>query len=570
MTHDIDVAIIGGGPAGSTAGSLLKKYAPDLRVAIYEREAFPREHVGESQLPPIGRVLDEMGAWDAVESAGFPIKVGATYRWGTTDDLWDFDFIRGQDLNDRPRPSPYEGVRCETAFQVDRARYDEILLDHAAKMGCEVHQATVVDEVVREGDRVAALRLGNGDEVRARTVVDASGGVGLLRRAMDVGTTVPTSLRNLAIWRYWENAEWAEKIGVGGTRVQVMSLGYGWIWFIPLGPTRTSVGLVVPAEYYKRSGERREALYERAMGEDPLIASLLRNATPAGEVLATKDWSFLADRVSGENWFLVGESAGFADPILAAGMTLAHQGAREVAYTIVAMEKGDEDPAWLREVYDETQRKRLGQHIRFADYWYSANAQFTDLKEFTREIARDAGLDLDADAAFQWLGTGGFTSEQLGATNLGSFDVRAIKLLTEKLGDRIASWTITRYNRFFLDLEGAEKISVPHYYEGRIERVRCWARGERRLPIFAIYQGVIRALKMGAEIERLLPNLETVRFSSFPHIHPEHFQMFALQALEVMVTDGWVRCELDPSKVCLQFRDDPLPLHVPQETAAAR
>ncbi len=562
MIRDIDVAIIGGGPAGSTVGTLLKKYGRKLNVAIFERERFPRDHVGESQLPAIGKVLDEMGVWNAVEAAGFPIKIGATYRWGTTDDLWDFDFAKGVELTDRGRPSKFEGVRRETAFQVERGLYDKILLDHAAKMGCQVFQETAVREVLREGDRVTSLKLSTGEEISPRYVIDASGSGGIVRRAMGVGTTVPTSLMNIAIWRYWQNAEWAEKIGVGGTRVQVMSIGYGWLWFIPLGPTRTSVGFVVPAQYYKESGERPEALYERAIAEDPLIARLLQNATAEEGTHATKDWSFLSDRTAGENWFLAGESAGFADPILAAGMTLAHQGARELAYTIVALEQGREDAQWLKDSYCDAQRKRLGQHIRFADYWYSANAQFTDLKEFTREIARDAGLELDADSAWQWLGTGGFTNEQLGATNLGSFDVRAIKLLTERLGDRIATWTITKTNRFTLDLEGAETIYLPFYHDGQIDRVKCYQRGDRRLPVLGVYQAVIRALKWGGEVAKFLVNIEAIRFSSFPHIHPEHFQLYAFQTLEVMVTDGWVKAELDPDQVCLTFTDEPLPSHV--------
>ena len=278
MTKDIDVAIIGGGPAGSTAGTLLKKYAPDLSVSIFERERFPREHVGESQLPPIGHVLHEMGVWNAVEAAGFPVKIGATYRWGTTDDLWDFDFVKGLKPADYARPARFEGVRRETAFQVDRAPYDKILLDHARRAGCEVHEETAVREAVREGDRVASLRLEGGEEIRARYVVDASGGAGILRRAMGVGTTTPSSLRNIAVWQYWENPEWADGIGIDGTRVFVMSLGYGWIWFIPIGPTRTSVGLIVPADYYKASGERPEALYQRAISEEPKVRGHLERA----------------------------------------------------------------------------------------------------------------------------------------------------------------------------------------------------------------------------------------------------------------------------------------------------
>ena len=110
-----DVAIIGGGPGGSTAAALLRKYA-DCRVVVLERERFPREHVGESQLPPIGRILHEMGCWEAVERADFPIKVGATLRWGKTPELWDLDFLPDVEFEGGPRPAPYAGQRIRTAL----------------------------------------------------------------------------------------------------------------------------------------------------------------------------------------------------------------------------------------------------------------------------------------------------------------------------------------------------------------------------------------------------------------------------------------------------------------------
>ena len=90
---DVDVAIVGAGPGGSTCGALLKKYSPHLKVSIFERETFPRDHVGESLLPIVSNILEEMGVWDDVESCGFPIKIGGTYRWGNTSDLWDFNFL---------------------------------------------------------------------------------------------------------------------------------------------------------------------------------------------------------------------------------------------------------------------------------------------------------------------------------------------------------------------------------------------------------------------------------------------------------------------------------------------
>jgi 2-polyprenyl-6-methoxyphenol hydroxylase-like FAD-dependent oxidoreductase len=181
-----DVAIIGGGPAGSTAGSLLKKYSPGLDVAIFESEIFPRDHVGESQLPPISKILDEMGCWGKVEAAGFPIKIGATYRWGANPGLWDFYFVPADKFREEPRPAQYQGQRLQTAFQVDRGEYDKILLDHAAELGRDVHQGTAVKQVAKTGDRVDHLELTDGKKVHARHYIDASGGAAILRKAMAV------------------------------------------------------------------------------------------------------------------------------------------------------------------------------------------------------------------------------------------------------------------------------------------------------------------------------------------------------------------------------------------------
>jgi hypothetical protein len=118
---------------------------------------------------------------------------------------------------------------------------------------------------------------------------------------MEVSAEYPTALRNIAVWDYWQNAEWSEKIGVGGTVVQVRSFGWGWLWFIPLSPTRTSIGLITSAEYYKASGESTEALYKRAISEEPRIRALVENANSENQLQATKDWSYIADRLVGEN-----------------------------------------------------------------------------------------------------------------------------------------------------------------------------------------------------------------------------------------------------------------------------
>ena len=550
MTYD--VAIVGGGPAGSTCGTLLKKYDPSLSVVILEREAFPREHVGESQLPPIGQILDEMGVWDEVERANFPIKVGATYKWGTTDELWDFELYPAHLFRDEPRPARYVGQRTRTAFQVDRAAYDKILLDHAARMGCEVRERTKVARVERDGDRILGLTTGEGERVEAATYVDASGGAGILRRAMDVGIAEPSALRNVAFWDYWTDADWAITIGRGGTRVQVMSLGYGWIWFIPVAPDRTSIGLVVPAEYYKASGKRPQEMYDAALREEPFIARLIANAKPEGELRTTKDWSYVADRMAGENWYLAGESGGFADPILAAGMTLAHAAAREAAYSILAEREGHYGSKWLKAQYEENQRTRVLQHIRFADFWYTANGRFTDLKDYTSEIARDAGLELTPDQAFQWLGTGGFVNEGT-ASGLAGFPLGAVRDTVELLLDGKAGLRAAGYNRFRLDLEGARQEPFAVYAGGKVHSAVRLVRGGRTLPLMGVFHLIASVLEGGSQVEyvvgRMIAELMKARRASTP----DNAMEIGMSHLESMIRDGWVVGEHVPGEPELDY-----------------
>jgi flavin-dependent dehydrogenase len=544
MSH-YDVVIVGGGPAGTTAGSLIKKYNPNLSVLIVEKEKFPRDHVGESQLPQISDVLQEMGCWDKVEAADFPIKIGATYRWGTDPNLWDFNFLQLEQFKNEPRPAKFEGQRRQTAFQVDRSKYDEILLRHAEEMGCSVREETPVVKVDAAGDRITALHLRE-EQITARYYIDASGHIGVLRRALGIETHSPTTLQNIAIWDYWTNAEWADKIGVGGTRVQVMSLSHGWIWFIPLGPTRTSIGFICPAEHYKQMKKRPEDIYSEALNSEPRISKLIANASSTGKIETTKDWSFLSDRTVGENWFLVGEAAGFADPILAAGMTLAHTGARELAYTILALEQEKHDSNWLKTQYDQNQRRRVKQHIRFADYWYAANGQFTDLQEYSREIARDSGLNLSPEKAFQWLGQGGFTNDIVGQAAIAIFDLGSVKQVMQRFSQQEVPWLISAYNVFQLDIQDAEVEFVAVYDRGQISRVKCYVKNGQRLPVTGFYGLLIDILSRTDYIEQIYRQLVLVFRERFSVQHARVALHQALGCLEVMVSSGMVKAILNP------------------------
>ncbi len=544
-----DVAIVGGGPAGSTAATLLKKYAPQLRVLVLEKEVFPRDHIGESMLQPICGILDEMGVWDAVEAADFPIKIGASYTWGRDNDRWDINFYPIEKWRDEPRPAKFEGQRRHTAFQVDRSIYDKILLDHAQSGGAEVRQGVKVDTVLVNADRIEGLKLNSGETITAEYYIDGSGTVALFRRALGIGIDPNLELRNIAVWDYWRNADWAVEIGVGATRIQVRSLPYGWIWFIPIGPTRTSIGVVCPAEYYKESGFTAKELYDQSLRRQTDIWNLLANAKPEGRLTTCRDWSHLADRTVGENWFLCGEAGGFADPIISAGMTLAHQSARDAAYTILELQRGEHDSSWLRQRYDEKNRATIRQHIQFAKFWYAANSCFTELKEHCASIACEAGLTLDPEDAWQWLGTGGFATESEIMAMAGTFDPAATKKLIELFDPekRKPSWLIDGYNLFKLDLRDAKTGRIGFLAQGRIRAMPCYFRNGRRLPVAGVYADMIEILRQTSELATIIGLVDKCASRGSPTdvVTLNGIRVAYFQVLEVMANDGWVERKLD-------------------------
>jgi flavin-dependent dehydrogenase len=542
-----DVVVVGGGPAGSTLGSLLKRYNPALDIAILERDRFPREHIGESQLPIVCQILYEMGVWDKVEAAGFPIKIGSTYRWGSTDELWHVNFIPTEFTEDA-RPGTFIGQRARLAFQVERSHYDKILLDHAESLGCAVFQEAKAVRLDHTGDHIDGIEIEYGGETsrfEANHYVDASGASGLFHKAFEIGRDYPTHLRNVAFWDYWQNAEWAETLGKSGTRVQVLSLGWGWIWFIPITATRTSIGLVLPAEYHKKSGKRPEQLYLEALDEEPRVKSLLAKAQRERKFQTTKDWNFVSDRLTGVNWFLVGDSCGFADPILAAGMSLAQVSARKAAYSILEINQGKVPAEWLKQEFDTRHRRNIRHHIRFAEFWYSANGRFTDLTDYCTEIAKSAGLDLSPEAAFQWLGTGGFANDVIAEDKTIAFGFLAAKNVVGRFTGEQADWRIAKNNCFRLNLSGCTAEPFAHYLNGRVFPAKSFRRGDKVLPLVGNNKLLVDSVECENDAERL-SQLIWAKLTSNPQEYPNpsiHLR-FLYEGLEALIEDGWITATL--------------------------
>ena len=277
---------------------------------------------------------------------------------------------------------------------------------------------------------------------------------------------------------------------------------------------------------------------------------MIEGGSRHNELKSTTDWSFLSDRTVGENWILVGEAAGFADPILAAGMTLTHTGAREAAYTLLAILDGKtgHDEQWLKDQYDNNQRTRIKQHIRFADFWYASNGQFTDLQNHCQEIAESAGLKLTAAEAFRWLAQGGFTNDVIGQAGIGGLDLAATKQITEQFTGEESEWNINQFNVFRLNIDADTKRVIPRYIDGKIHAVECYERGTNRLALVGMYELLFKVLQKYSDIDQIVKAILSVLKKQLTGSHAKAAFNYAIQALEVMVSEGWVEAELDPAK----------------------
>lgn len=556
-----DVAILGGGPGGTTVAAFLKLHIPELDVVVIEQEPFPRDHVGESQLPAVSKILHEMGAWEKVEAAGFPIKLGASYTWGKTSDPWIFGFIPVSEIGPLNRPGKYEGWRQRVAFQVDRSKYDKILLEHAKSLGVRVIQpASVVGikfDNSHAGKPIAAIQLNDGSMLQAKYYVDATGNAAIVRRQLGVRVDAPSLLRNVAFWDYWTaqglNSELLENKTI---RVIIRSVPFGWVWYIALSEDRASVGLVCNAEYYKRSGQSAEELYARAIREAATVSQLLLSAQPTGKLSGTSDWSYVAEQSYGENWFLVGESLGFADPILAAGLTLTQTGAQHLAFTILELVRGQKDRHWLLDQYHQIQTRRIRQHIKFAEYWYSANGLFSDILDNCAAIAAQSGLQFQPQEAFRWLSHGG-VEDIPGQFAIGGLGLSGIKSVQKRFANTETSdvaYLIHGMNTFDLAIEGSHRECMAYPHAGQIFEIPVLVRDGYRLPLTGAYSLIFKALESSRHIDQILVFMQRRIASSPIAMHDSHSVVSqAIQCLESLVSQGWVHESSTPGRPALSI-----------------
>jgi flavin-dependent dehydrogenase len=356
-----DVVVIGGGPGGSTTATMLARKG--WQVLLFEREAFPREHVGESLLPASLPVLEELGVLPAVQAAGFLPKQGATMVWGRDRTPWSWYF--------RETNQQYSH-----AYQVWRPHFDHLLLDNSRANGVDVREGHQVVDVMFDAGRAMGVRYTASDRTsgvaQARFVVDASGQGALLGRKLQVRQWDPF-FQNLAIYGYFTGAQRLSE--PDDTNIFIESYAHGWFWHIPLHTGWMSVGAVVDSETgqagLSRSGP--DGFLREQIAQAPATSHMLQQAELVSGPFVTKDWSYVSDEVVGDGYILVGDAACFVDPLFSAGVHLAlTAGVLAAAYVTTALK----DPS-MREaagqVYKELYYKEYDHFRAMAQLFYASN-----------------------------------------------------------------------------------------------------------------------------------------------------------------------------------------------------
>jgi flavin-dependent dehydrogenase len=352
MAEFFDIVIVGGGPAGSTAGTLLAQQG--WNVAIFEKDQYPRFKIGESLLPGSLCTFERMGVKEKIDQADVIVKYGGKIvsACGTRTNRFLFSDV----------------FRCKypTAYQVERSMFDKLLLDHAAETGCRVFQGVQVTDLGFDTDGVTIHTADR--RFRARYLIDCSGRNSLIGSRFKLRRNYP-HLRKFSLFAHFEGVD--REPGIDGTLTKMIRCKDRWIWLIPINAKKTSVGVVLDAETFKRMKLKPEIAYTQILEENPEIMGQISRARRITEVHAAGDFSFRNKRFTGDRWVLAGDAAGFIDPVWSSGVFIAVLSGERAADMIDRTLRQPQRRAAEFARYERHLGRVLDLYLKFVTAWYT-------------------------------------------------------------------------------------------------------------------------------------------------------------------------------------------------------
>ncbi|KAJ7611933.1 putative halogenase [Mycena polygramma] len=331
------ILVIGAGPGGSYAATVLAREG--FEVTIFERDVFPRYHIGESLLPSCRPFLRFIEAEELIKKHGFADKPGAAVKLNQHKREGYTDFIA---------TNPDNG-----SWNVVRSEFDEILLRHAGKCGVTVCEGVKVKGLTWDGEAPVSAQWEAKDGQEGTTsfdyLVDASGRQGIISTRYLRNRNFNKSLRNVACWGYWRGTSMYAPEGHSERNnapyFEALTDESGWAWFIPLHNGTVSVGVVMTEESSiakKRAMSQGEgdsslrAHYLQQLKLAPNLTELIAEGEMASEIKSAGDYSYSASSYAGPRYRLVGDAAAFIDPFFSSGVHLALTGALSAASSVAA------------------------------------------------------------------------------------------------------------------------------------------------------------------------------------------------------------------------------------------
>ncbi|WP_146528493.1 NAD(P)/FAD-dependent oxidoreductase [Novipirellula artificiosorum] len=326
MKSSYDCVVIGGGPAGGSAASIVAQAG--LETLLIERDPMPRFHVGESLMPETYWAFERLGINERMRQAGFQSKKSVqfvTHR-GTESEPF---FFRNHD--DRP---------CSSTWQVERSEFDKMLFDRAEELGADCYDRTRwVDVRFDADDRVTGVVVRDGDgiqrEIDCRVVIDGTGQQSFLANKLGL-KQFDAELRKVAIWTYYRGAVRGEGDNEGATIILNTENKDAWFWFIPLSRGITSIGCVGDTDDLLKGGGKPEQVFFEQLDLCPGLRPRLEHAKRLGEIRTAKEFSYSTSQNAGNGWVLVGDAFGFIDPVYSSGVYFALEMGIRAADAVVA------------------------------------------------------------------------------------------------------------------------------------------------------------------------------------------------------------------------------------------